>query len=89
MTVEQTLELVNLLAPTGAMYENEKRAAFGLRPLEELQGKRYISLNWIDATNAQEYQIGRQKESGAEAGAGSGGASGKEPDGGGAENGGQ
>ena len=89
MTVEQTLELVNLLAPTGAMYENEKRAAFGLRPLEELQGKRYISLNWIEATNAQEYQIGRQKESGAEAGSGSGGASGKEPDGGGAENGGQ
>ena len=36
MTVEQTLELVNLLAPTGAMYENEKRAAFGLRPVEEL-----------------------------------------------------
>lgn len=89
MTVEQTLELVNILAPTGAMYENEKRAAFGLRPLEELQGKRYISLNWIEATNAQEYQIGRQNESGAEAGSGSGGASGKEPDGGGAENGGQ
>ena len=60
MTVEQTLELVNILAPTGAMYENEKRAAFGLRPLEELKGKRYMSLNWIDAQNASKYQIGKE-----------------------------
>ena len=59
MTVEQTLELVNILAPTGAMYENEKRAAFGLRPLEELKGKRYMSLNWIDAQNASKYQVGQ------------------------------
>ena len=58
MTVEQTLQLVNLLAPTGAMYENEKRTAFGLRPLEELRGKRYISLNWIESQNAGAYQVG-------------------------------
>lgn len=60
MTPEQTLQLVNLLAPTGAMYENEKRAAFGLRPLEELRGKRYMSLNWIDAQNAAAYQVGEE-----------------------------
>ena len=58
MTVSQTLEMINILAPTGAMYENEKRAALGLRPLPELEGKRYMSLNWIDANNAEAYQVG-------------------------------
>jgi HK97 family phage portal protein len=58
MTVSQTLEMVNTLAPTGGMFENEKRVAFGLRPLPELEGKRYMSLNWIDANNAAQYQVG-------------------------------
>lgn len=58
MTVEQTIEMVTLLANTGALFENEKRAAFGLRPLPELEGKRYMSLNWIDANNAEAYQVG-------------------------------
>lgn len=62
MTVEQTIEMVTLLANTGAIFENEKRAAFGLRPLPELEGKRYMSLNWIDAANAANYQIGQQEE---------------------------
>lgn len=68
MTVDQTIEMVTLLSNTGAMYENEKRTAFGLRPLPELEGKRYTSLNWIDANNAAAYQIGVQsaKENGAE-----------------------
>lgn len=59
MTVEQTLEMVKFLSNTGALYENEKRVAFGLRPLPELEGKRYMSLNWIDANNADIYQIGK------------------------------
>lgn len=58
MTVSQTLEMINLLAPTGAMFENEKRTALGLQPLPELEGKRYMSLNWIDANNAEQYQVG-------------------------------
>lgn len=58
MTVSQTLEMVNTLAPTGGLFENEKRVAFGLRPLPELEGKRYMSLNWIDANNAAQYQVG-------------------------------
>lgn len=58
MTVTQTLEMINLLAPTGAMFENEKRTALGLQPLPELEGKRYMSLNWIDANNAEKYQVG-------------------------------
>ena len=58
MTVTQTLEMINLLAPTGAMFENEKRTALGLPPLPELEGKRFMSLNWIDANNADAYQVG-------------------------------
>lgn len=61
MTVEQTLQMVTLLSNTGAMYENEKRVAFGLMPLPELEGKRFMSLNWIDANNASQYQIGKNE----------------------------
>jgi hypothetical protein len=50
--------MVTLLSNTGALYENEKRVAFGLRPLPELVGKRYTSLNWIDSNNANAYQVG-------------------------------
>jgi HK97 family phage portal protein len=59
LSVKQTLEMVEMLAPTGAMYENEKRVALGLPPLPELEGKRYMSLNWIDADNASQYQVGK------------------------------
>jgi hypothetical protein len=59
MTIGQTLEMINILSPTGGLYENEKRVALGLRPLPELEGKRYMSLNWIDANNADKYQVGK------------------------------
>ena len=59
MSVDQTLEMVTLLSNTGALYENEKRVAFGLKPLPELEGKRFVSLNWIDSEIANEYQTGR------------------------------
>lgn len=59
MTVSQTLEMIELLSPTGTLFENEKRALLGLAPLDELEGKRYMSLNWIDANNADQYQIGK------------------------------
>lgn len=59
MSVDQTLRMVELLANTGAMFENEKRVAFGLKPLPELEGKRFMSLNWIDANNASQYQVGK------------------------------
>ena len=61
MTVEQTLEMVNMLSNTGSIYENEKRVAFGLRPLPELEGKRFMSLNWVDVDIANEYQINKAK----------------------------
>ena len=59
MTMSQTLEMINILSPTGGLYENEKRTALGLKPLPELEGKRYMSLNWIDAANADQYQVGK------------------------------
>lgn len=62
MTVSQTMEMVNILAPTGAMYENEKRVALGLPPLPELEGKRFMSLNWISADDASKYQVGKEQE---------------------------
>lgn len=64
MSTDQTLQMVTLLSNTGALYENEKRVAFGLRPLAELEGKRYMSLNWIDATKANEYQTGQPDSGG-------------------------
>lgn len=59
LSIQQTLEMINMLSPTGGMYENEKRVALGMRPLPELEGKRYMSLNWIDANNADQYQVGK------------------------------
>lgn len=59
MTMSQTLEMIKQLSPTGALFENEKRVALGLRPLPELEGKRYMSLNWISADKADEYQVGK------------------------------
>lgn len=59
MSIDQTIEMVTLLSNTGALYENEKRVAFGLRPLPELEGKRYMSLNWVDMEIANDYQTGR------------------------------
>jgi HK97 family phage portal protein len=62
MTLEQTLEMIKELSPTGGLFENEKRVALGLKPLPELAGKRYMSLNWIDANNAAEYQVGLKED---------------------------
>lgn len=59
LSMSQTLEMIRELSPTGALFENEKRVALGLRPLPELEGKRYMSLNWIDADNASQYQVGK------------------------------
>jgi HK97 family phage portal protein len=59
MTITQKIELANLLSPTGALFENEKRTMFGLMPLPELEGKRYMSLNWVEADMAAQYQMGK------------------------------
>lgn len=61
LSVTQTIEMIKELSPTGALFENEKRAALGLRPLPELEGKRYMSLNWIEADLAAQYQVDAMK----------------------------
>lgn len=64
MSVDQKIQMLKELAPTGSLFENEKRVMFGLRPLAELEGKRYMSLNWIDANRANEYQVGKPDSTG-------------------------
>ena len=68
MSTDQTLQMVNLLGASGALYENEKRVAFGLRPLPELEGKRLQSLNYVDASIANKYQVGNDGSNGSEGG---------------------
>ena len=58
MSTQQTLEMINLLGQSGTLYENEKRVALGLEPLEELKGVRLQSLNYVDVSIAKEYQTG-------------------------------
>lgn len=62
MSVDQTLEMVRLLGDSGSIYENEKRVAFGLRPLPELEGIRMQSLNYVNVEYAKDYQVGKKKD---------------------------
>lgn len=62
MTMDQKLEMVRLLGDAGDLYENEKRVTFGLDPLPELAGKRTQSLNYVDVTIANQYQMNRSKQ---------------------------
>lgn len=69
MSVDQTLEMIRLLGDSGALFENEKRTAFGLRPLAELEGVRMMSLNYVNVEDAKKYQTGEsdsEKSSGKE-----------------------
>lgn len=59
LTMEQTLQMIEILAPTGALFENEKRTALGLKPMAELEGQRYVSLNWVNANDASKYQLSK------------------------------
>ena len=62
MSIDQKIRMVELLSPTGALFENQKRAIFGMPPIPELDGQRLMSLNWIDAKNAEMYQVGLLKD---------------------------
>ena len=61
MSIEQKVEMVKYLGDTGTLYENEKRVAFGLKPMKELEGKRKQSLNYIDTDIAIDYQLAKAK----------------------------
>ena len=56
MSVNQTLEMIRLLGDSGALYENEKRVALGLKPDPALEGVRMQSLNYVNVKFAKEYQ---------------------------------
>lgn len=60
MSVDQTIEMVRLLGDAGELYSNEKRTAFGLRPLPELVGVRMQSLNYVNVEIANKYQLEEQ-----------------------------
>lgn len=62
LNTSQTLEMIRLLGDSGALYENEKRVAFGLRPLEELNGVRMQSLNYVNVNIANTYQLNKDGE---------------------------
>lgn len=53
MDTTQKLEMVRMLGDSGALYENEKRVAFGLRPLSELAGVRMMSKNYGTVDSVQ------------------------------------
>ena len=72
MSVSQKLEMVRVLGDSGSLYENEKRVAFGLRPLPELAGVRKQSLNYVDAEIANQYQLQNQNQKGGEENEGTG-----------------
>lgn len=62
MTMNQKLEMVRMLGDSGAMYENERRRAFGLQPLPELEGVRMQSLNYVNTKIASQYQVGQNAD---------------------------
>lgn len=59
MNTDQKLNLFKDLSAQGGVYVNEYRTAFGMRPINDLQGVRMMSLNWVDSKYAQEYQTGK------------------------------
>lgn len=75
MDTNQKLEMVRMLGDSGALYENEKRVAFGLRPLSELSGVRMMSKNYgtvdsvknmdiIESQNNKSQQQGEENDGG-------------------------
>lgn len=51
MNTTQKIDLFNLLVDTGSCYKNEMRVAFGLKPINELQGQLAESSNKTNAEN--------------------------------------
>lgn len=64
MDIGQTLEMIRLLGDSGALFENEKRTALGMKPLKELEGVRKQSLNYVDVNIVNDYQMNQTKKLG-------------------------
>lgn len=58
MNTEQKINLFNLLVDSGSCYKNEMRVAFGLRPIDELQGQLAESSNKTNAENNKTNKTG-------------------------------
>lgn len=58
MNTEQKINLFNLLVDSGSCYKNEMRIAFGLRPIDELQGQLAESSNKTNAENNKTNKTG-------------------------------
>ena len=61
MNTTQVLEAMRILGDAGELYSNEKRMAIGLEPLEELEGVRMQSLNYVNVEIANKVQLKNQK----------------------------
>lgn len=61
MNTDQKLNLFNTLGNIGGCYVNEMRTAFGLRPINELEGVRMQSLNFVNSEYAKQYQTGNNE----------------------------
>lgn len=61
MNITQVLEAMRILGDAGELYSNEKRMAIGLEPLEELEGVRMQSLNYVNVEIANKVQLKDQK----------------------------
>lgn len=51
MTTDQKISLFDILVDSAACYKNEMRVAFGMRPLQELEGQLAMSSNKTNAEN--------------------------------------
>ncbi len=61
MNTSQVLEALRILGDAGELYSNEKRMSIGLEPLEELEGVRMQSLNYVNVEIANKVQLKDQK----------------------------
>lgn len=62
MTVSEKLEMIRLLGDSGTLFENEKRVALGLKPLQSLEGVRMQSLNYVNTNIANKVQLGGENQ---------------------------
>lgn len=67
---DQKLALFGDLSAQGGCYVNEYRGAFGLRPINELQGVRMQSLNYVNSKYAEQYQVGGKGDNNNDTGGG-------------------
>lgn len=63
VSAKTKIQLIKELAPLGLLTVNEGREIFNLAPVEN-GDKRLMSLNYVDADKADEYQLGKADEEG-------------------------